>query len=144
MPAPSVLHPVKPTDYFAEAVDEEFKMENWPCVHDKAKAALEQLIEDGTHIGHLLPVFTIDGERVPPSQYEKYLKGALVDVHCSITHQRWWASKGDDYYADIRSITVLNPPPLQRAVISSNKKHPLAISAHLRQFQGKSRKKIRL
>jgi hypothetical protein len=45
--------------------------------------------EAGVFMGRHLPVFTSDANRVPLSDYEVKLKGALVDVHSAITHEAW-------------------------------------------------------
>lgn len=69
----------------------------------------------------------MDGERVPPAQDERQLKGALVDVYRATAHQQWWKTKGDGCHMGIRSIAVLQPPSAERSVVSPTKKQPLAI-----------------
>jgi hypothetical protein len=64
-------------------------MENWPCRSDAAREEIKKYAASGQWVGLSIPVFTKDGERVPPAEYEARLKGALVDVHVAISQESW-------------------------------------------------------
>lgn len=113
----------------------EFETANWPCKTQVAREELDKLVSDGKYIGRPLPVFTLNGERVRPSDYEASLKGALVDVTMTITHVSY---KQWGFYGDISSIVILAPPgysPVDEDLNNHVKKR-MQKPAHLKKFLG--------
>jgi hypothetical protein len=87
-----------------------------------------------------IPAFDIDGEPIKPSLYDRYLKGAVVEVHFALTS---WVFAGKNPKAMnipvIREIFLIVPPmpavasPMQRKNIrdgpsTSPKKQALIIT----------------
>lgn len=109
-------------------------MRNWPCRNDHVGRELDGLIAAGKFIGKPLPVFDLDGKRVPPIDHEKRLKGALVDIAITITNVTY---RQDSYFADIRSIVILAPPGYQPMVEKPKAKYVKAkypVPRHLKEF----------
>ncbi|TFY81333.1 hypothetical protein EWM64_g2682 [Hericium alpestre] len=101
--------------------DKGLLMANWACGTTKAQNELNSLIwhnnEDNhrtTHyFGNLIPIFYHDRTRLLPNnpQYSEKLRGAVVKVGISITHEFMSGKSVNDFYADIRYIIILKKPP---------------------------------
>ena len=99
-------------------VPPEYTIAQWPTYYDEAEVALKSLVD--THRVNYLEAYDMHGKLLWPSQYRKYLQGALVQIHFTLTH---WSIGGkpakdgrpgrvatDTYVADIFSMRVLVPP----------------------------------
>ncbi|KAI0069177.1 hypothetical protein BV25DRAFT_1910874 [Artomyces pyxidatus] len=96
-------------------------MSNWKCRSNEAQSALEEIIESNDeilrsdipdaamHFGQVIPVFKASGDLVFPNNFEKALRGATVEICAAISHEVIQGS--DNFYADIRYITILDDPP---------------------------------
>lgn len=108
-------------------------MRSWPCRSAFIRDRLDALIESGKYVGLPIPVFDINGDRVPPAEYEERLKGALVDVSVKITNITY---KQYGFFADIASIVILAPPgyepTVETAVVKKKLKYPTP--SHLKNF----------
>jgi hypothetical protein len=72
-----------------EALGLELLLENWLYKFDAARDASENSVASGEWVGMPTPVFTKEGGRLPPADYEARTKGALVDVHFSVSRNAW-------------------------------------------------------
>lgn len=67
-----------------------------------------------THRVLPLPAYDLDGDLIPPSQYQAQLEGATVRVYFILRHWSISARRGgqasDAYVADVRSMRVLVLP----------------------------------
>lgn len=97
-----------------------FSLSNWPTPSDEVKHAISDMIEEGIWTPVPIPAYSKSGNLILPSEYEARLKGALVRVKVSISHQYLRSNKTDNYFADIREIWVLKNPP--RVVASPGKR----------------------
>ncbi|THH12415.1 hypothetical protein EW146_g7713 [Bondarzewia mesenterica] len=129
-------------EYLKESADEQFRMENWTLKNKDVKTDLDKLIHENEkdqpdmpkYLGRVIPVFNMDGSLVFPNEFEAALRGAVVEIAATITHDVFTnaAKPTDNYYADIRYITILQRPP--RTPESPSKKRGFTAPAHL---QGK-------
>lgn len=109
-------------------------MSNWPCRSDHVKRELNALIASKKFVGRPLPVFDLNGNRIPPAEHEKKLKGALVDVSVTITNVTY---RQYSFFADIRSIIILAPPGYEPQVKQTKVRRPngkYAKPKHLKDF----------
>lgn len=86
---------------------EDIGIGQWPTHTLTAREALDELSQ--TH--HICPIeaFGFHGESIPPGQYTRHLKGALVQIYFTLGHAM--VNKLNTYSAEIVTIRVLAPPP---------------------------------
>ncbi|KAF7362487.1 hypothetical protein MVEN_00596400 [Mycena venus] len=98
-----------------------FQLRDWPAKSLAAQNALESM--DSTHRVNPIRTYDIGGNLIPPSQYMSTLQGAVVRVEITISH--WGISKGsrDAYAADIDTLRVIVPAPLNFASGSAKSPH---------------------
>ncbi len=89
---------------------ERWNLATWPGKDRAAQYGLDKILDDGRYAPNPFVAVDTKGRTISPAQWEKSLKGADVLVKAVIIHQ--WYGKGrekrDNFYADIRSITVLH------------------------------------
>lgn len=93
-------------------VPPEYTIASWPAWYPQAQEELKTMIN--THRVNYLNAYDMHGRLIEPNNYRKFLKGALVQVHFTLTH---WSINGkpprspcDIFAADIHSMRVLVPP----------------------------------
>ncbi|KAJ8596161.1 hypothetical protein M405DRAFT_219443 [Rhizopogon salebrosus TDB-379] len=84
----------------------DFNIRSWP-VANRCKGCLQDLIS--THNIQPLPVYDNNHVLIPPLQYESKLKGAFIEVHVAICHNRIKSKKHDVFNAVLRELIVLSP-----------------------------------
>ena len=87
-------------------IPEEFRLENWPCLHDAGRDAIQEMIE--SHRVIPIPAYDVTSKLIIPAQYPRTLKDAVVIVHFSLKH--WAIDSVDTYVADIVNMRVVIPP----------------------------------
>jgi hypothetical protein len=63
-----------------------------------------------THTIQPLPAFDINGNRIPPTEYERKLAGAIVEVHFALLYHHIKKSNRISFNAEAREINILHPP----------------------------------
>jgi len=81
---------------------------NWP-VQECTREALEHAAS--THLVCPLPAFDEDHTPLDPGEYQKKLRGAIVQVHFALMHYFIKQEKKSVFTAVIREIVVLRSPP---------------------------------
>ncbi|KAG6369791.1 hypothetical protein JVT61DRAFT_13562 [Boletus reticuloceps] len=90
-----------------EELGNEFAMETWP-VSPRCLLALKDLF--ATHDICPLPAIDMQGNLIPPLQYDRKLKGATVEAHFTLAHHYIKKAKHHVYVAIIRKLEVLRQP----------------------------------
>ena len=83
-------------------IPEEFRLENWPCLHDAGRDAIQEMIE--SHRAIPIPAYDVNSKLIIPAQYPRTLKDALVIVRFSLKH--WAIDSVDTYVQQTRLIQV--------------------------------------
>ena len=90
----------------------EYTISGWPAYYPQAEEELKAMVK--SHHVNYLEAYDMHGRLIEPRSYRKYLQGALVQIHFTLTH---WSISGrppkpscDTFAADIYSIRVLVPP----------------------------------
>jgi len=119
------------------ALHPKLDIKNWVCDSNDAKAALQSILDANDaatsdkkmYIGHVAPVFDLEGEQILPDQFPD-LKGAVVEVAVTISHEVMNGEKGksDNFYADLSYITILQRAPA--SPVSPLKKRGLYAPPH--------------
>ena len=86
----------------------EYLIENWPCEHDAAKRARDQMIDEFRVVP--IPAYNIQSNLVHPTQYRRTLKDAVVAIRFILKHWAINSESCDTNTADIVNIRVLVPP----------------------------------
>ncbi|KAI0049246.1 hypothetical protein FA95DRAFT_1571317 [Auriscalpium vulgare] len=102
----------------------QFSIANWPCKFQAGSIALEELKKEGHYTVSPVPAYTKDGKLIPPAEYEMRLRGAVVEVRVAIVREYIFSANSDNFYSDVRAITVLETPG--PPVASPGKKRSLA------------------
>ncbi|EKM60354.1 uncharacterized protein PHACADRAFT_23726 [Phanerochaete carnosa HHB-10118-sp] len=103
-------------------------IDTWP-VKSEAKAALQDMANETQFKWqiNIIPAFDANDSLIPPEDYERCLKGAIVAIKVSIAHQHLGRSaNSDNYYADLLELKVLKESV---SVIASPAKRRLAEEA---------------
>ena len=103
-------------------IPEEFRLENWPCLHEAGRDAIQEMIE--THRVLPIPAYDANSRLIVPAQYPRALKDAVVIVHFSLKH--WAIDSVDTYVADIVNVRVVIPPNLSE--LNSPRKRKIAVT----------------
>lgn len=82
-------------------------METWP-VSPRCEPFLQDLLQ--THDICPVPALNNKHQVIPPSQYQKQLKGAIVEAHFSFCHHFIKKSRRHIYSTVLRKLVVLSPP----------------------------------
>ncbi|KAK7063905.1 hypothetical protein R3P38DRAFT_2821118 [Favolaschia claudopus] len=80
-------------------------LKQWPVKSPEAKEALRKM--EKTHIVQKLAAYDIYKRRIPPSEYMRALRGAVVRVVISLHHWKIDKRAEDVYTADIVSLSVI-------------------------------------
>ncbi|KAF8526692.1 hypothetical protein JB92DRAFT_2826455 [Gautieria morchelliformis] len=90
-----------------------FSFATWP-VTDATRDAMNAVKQ--THDISPLPTFEVNGDPIVPSQYNRLLKGAIVEVHFALTS---WVFAG-------RSAKAMSIPMIREMLVISPPKPPVA------------------
>ena len=95
-----------------ELPGDEFLIENWP-VSDRAQSSLREITL--THIVNPLPVYEFNRNKdelklVSPKDYEKKLKGAVVEVHFALIHHHLKQLNRHIFNLHVREMIVHRKP----------------------------------
>jgi hypothetical protein len=82
-------------------------IENWPVWHPEARKELARLKD--THVVEPIPAYDFAGNLIPPTEYERMLKGAIVRLHFRLVH--WHINGRHIFNTVVEQMRVLVPPP---------------------------------
>lgn len=85
-----------------------FSFERWPLTRERHRADLLNL--KNTHRILPIPAYDLANDLLKPSTYRRYLQGALVEIHFSLSHWGIAGVKRDVYGGEIELIRLLEPP----------------------------------
>ncbi|KIK28381.1 hypothetical protein PISMIDRAFT_90711 [Pisolithus microcarpus 441] len=85
-----------------------YSFERWPLTRERNRAELLTL--KNTYRIVPIPAYDPAGDLLKPSTYRRYLQGALVEIHFTLTHWGIAGVKRDVYGGEIEKIRVLEPP----------------------------------
>lgn len=88
--------------------DDPYSFERWPLTRERNRAELLTL--KNTYRIVPIPAYDPAGDLLKPSTYRRYLQGALVEIHFTLTHWGIAGVKRDVYGGEIEKIRVLEPP----------------------------------
>jgi len=85
----------------------EYLIKNWPCEHDAAKRARDQMVDEFRVIP--IPAYNMQSKLVHPTQYRRTLKDAVVAIRFTLKHWAISSELCDTTIADINNMRVLVP-----------------------------------
>ncbi|KAI6004719.1 hypothetical protein EDD15DRAFT_2359476 [Pisolithus albus] len=88
--------------------DDPFSFEKWPLTRERHRPQLLSL--KATHRLLPIPAYDVQGNLLKPSTYRRYLQGALVEIHFTLTHWGIAGVKKDVYGGEIELIRILDAP----------------------------------
>jgi hypothetical protein len=101
-----------------------YTISGWPAYYPWAEEELKAMVN--SHHVNYLEAYNMHGWLIEPRSYQKYLRGALVQIHFMLTH---WSIGGkppkpscDTFAADIYSIRVLVPPVSYGQLVTPRKR----------------------
>ncbi|KAI5989725.1 hypothetical protein EDD15DRAFT_2198409 [Pisolithus albus] len=99
--------------------EDAFTFEQWPLTCERNRAELLTL--KSTH--HLLPIpaYDLEGNLLKLSTYWRYLQGALIEIHFTLSHWGIAGVKQDVHGGEIELIRLLEPPPASSAPVQKRK-----------------------
>lgn len=118
----------------APDADDPYSFERWPLTRERNRAELLNL--KNSHRILLIPAYDLAGDLLKPSTYCRYLQGALVQIHFSLTHWGIAGIKRDVYGGEIETIRLLEPP-----LGSSSPDRKRKIPLHLATEDGPNKKR---
>ncbi|KAI6016903.1 hypothetical protein BKA83DRAFT_4329313 [Pisolithus microcarpus] len=89
-------------------LDDLYSFENWPLARERNRAELLRLKH-----GHVLwpaPAYDLNKDLLHPSTYRQCLRGAIMEIHFTLTHWSIASSVCDVYGAVMKAIRILVPP----------------------------------
>lgn len=84
-------------------------MARWP-VHPRLEGKLAALVDEGTHVHRLIPAYDLDFNLIPAAQYERKLRGALVEVHFALEHYPYPRSNESAFVPIVREMIIHRAP----------------------------------
>lgn len=118
----------------APDADDPYSFERWPLTRERHRAELLKL--KNTHRILPIPAYDLANDLLKPSTYRRYLQGALVEIHFSLTHWGIAGIKRDVYGGEIEIIRLLEPP-----LGSSSPDRKRKIPLHLATEDGANKKR---
>lgn len=68
---------------------------------------MKELIESGKYKFHPIPAKDATGKSIPPQDYERLLKSAIVKITAVFKYQYLKGINNDKYYADVQEMEIL-------------------------------------
>ncbi|KAI5983548.1 hypothetical protein EDD15DRAFT_2202033 [Pisolithus albus] len=99
--------------------EDAFTFQQWPLTRERHRAELLTL--KSTHRLLPVPAYDLEGNLLKPSTYRRYLQGALVEIHFTLSHWGIAGAKRDVYGGEIELIRLLEPPRASSAPVQKRK-----------------------
>ncbi|KAI6011813.1 hypothetical protein PISMIDRAFT_103949, partial [Pisolithus microcarpus 441] len=117
-----------------DKLQDPYSFERWPLTRERHRAELLKL--KNTHRILPIPAYDLVNDLLKLSTYHRYLQGALVEIHFSLTHWGIAGIKRDIYGGEIEIIWLLEPP-----LGSSSPDRKRKIPLHLATEDGPNKKR---
>ncbi|KAI5995129.1 hypothetical protein EDD15DRAFT_2195752 [Pisolithus albus] len=85
-----------------------FSFEQWPLTKERNRAELLAL--KSTHRIQPVPAYDLADNLIHPNAYRRFLQGALVEIHFTLSHWGIASVRRDVYSADMELIRLLDAP----------------------------------
>ncbi|KAI6015721.1 hypothetical protein BKA83DRAFT_4546287 [Pisolithus microcarpus] len=116
--------------------DDPFSFQLWPLTNERHRAELLAL--RSSHRMRPLPTYDLDNDLLLPSTYQRYLQGAIVEIHFTLTHWSIASAKWDIYGGLIQLVYIL-VPAVPSSAAGTKRKLPL----HLEIEESPTKKSVR-